>query len=56
MDPSIHRAAGLVIPMPRRPLILTQAEVFADSNGGERLVAFLTATMMAIEGREGIVD
>jgi uncharacterized protein (TIGR00369 family) len=39
-----------------RTLILTQAEVFAENDGKERLVALLTATLMAIEGRDGIVD
>lgn len=39
-----------------RTLTLAQAEVFAESGGGERLIAFLTATMMAVEGREGIRD
>jgi uncharacterized protein (TIGR00369 family) len=39
-----------------KTLLLTQAEVFAEAEGKERLVAFLTATMMSIAGREGIVD
>lgn len=39
-----------------RTLTLTQAEVFAESDGQERLIALLTATMMAIEGRAGIND
>ena len=39
-----------------RTLILTQAEVFAENDGKERLIALLTATLMAIEGRDGIVD
>ena len=39
-----------------RTLILTQAEVFAENDGKERLVALLTATLMSIEGRDGIVD
>jgi uncharacterized protein (TIGR00369 family) len=39
-----------------RTLTLAQAEVFAESEGRERLVAFLTATMMAVAGREGISD
>lgn len=39
-----------------RTLTLTQAEVFAGSGGQERLIALLTATMMAIEGRAGIDD
>ena len=33
-----------------RTLTLVQAEVFAEGNGRERLVAFLTATMMSVEG------
>ncbi|MGL3822892.1 PaaI family thioesterase [Sphingopyxis sp. R3-92] len=39
-----------------RTLTLTQAEVFADRAGEEKLVAFLTATMMAVEDRVGITD
>ena len=39
-----------------RTLTLAQTEVFAMTQGKERLVAFLTATLMAIEGREGIAD
>jgi uncharacterized protein (TIGR00369 family) len=39
-----------------RTLTLAQAEVFAESGGVARLVAFLTATLMAVEGREGISD
>jgi uncharacterized protein (TIGR00369 family) len=39
-----------------RTLTLAQTEVFAESDGKERLVALLTATLMAIEDREGIVD
>ena len=39
-----------------RTLTLTQAEVFADNGGQEKLVALLTATMMTIEGRDGVVD
>jgi uncharacterized protein (TIGR00369 family) len=39
-----------------RTLTLAQTEVFAESEGRERLIAFLTATMMAIEGRAGIID
>lgn len=39
-----------------RTLTLAQAEVFAESEGRERLVAFLSATVMAVEGKEGIVD
>lgn len=39
-----------------RTLTLAQAEVFAESEGRERLVAFLTATLMAVEGRAGVSD
>ena len=39
-----------------RTLTLAQAEVFSENEGKERLIALLTATMMAIEGREGIAD
>lgn len=39
-----------------RTLTLAQTEVFAETAGAERLVAFLTATLMAIEGRDGITD
>jgi uncharacterized protein (TIGR00369 family) len=39
-----------------RTLTLVQAEVFSESEGRERLIAFLTATMMTVEGRGGITD
>jgi len=39
-----------------RTLTLAQAEVFAETAGQEKLVAFLTATLMAIEGRDGMAD
>jgi uncharacterized protein (TIGR00369 family) len=39
-----------------RTLTLAQTEVFAEKDGKEQLIALLTATMMAIEGREGIAD
>jgi len=39
-----------------RTLTLTQSDVFAVSNGEERLVALLTATMMTLRGREGVSD
>jgi uncharacterized protein (TIGR00369 family) len=39
-----------------RTLTLTQADVFAESRGQEKLVALLTATMMSITGRDGIDD
>jgi uncharacterized protein (TIGR00369 family) len=39
-----------------RTLTLAQTVVFAECGGTERLVALLTATLMAVEGREGISD
>lgn len=39
-----------------RTLTLAQTEVFAELDGKERLIALLTATMMAIEDRNGITD
>lgn len=39
-----------------RTLTLAQAKVFAQTGGQEKLVALLTATLMAIEGREGVSD
>ena len=39
-----------------RTLTLTQTEVIAEENGQERLIALFTATMMMIEGRQGIAD
>jgi acyl-coenzyme A thioesterase PaaI-like protein len=39
-----------------RTLTLAQTEVFAESEGQSRLVALLTATLIAAEGREGISD
>ena len=39
-----------------RTLTLAQTDVFAESGGAERLVALLTATLMSIEGREGVSD
>jgi len=39
-----------------RTLTLAQTEVFAETAGQEKLVAFLTATLMAIEGRDGVAD
>jgi uncharacterized protein (TIGR00369 family) len=41
---------------PGRILTVVQTEVFAESQGQEKLIALLTATMMSIEGREGIDD
>lgn len=39
-----------------RTLTLAQTEVFAESGGERKLVALLTATLMAVEGREGVTD
>ena len=39
-----------------RTLTLAQAKVFAQTGGKEKLVALLTATLMAIEGQEGVSD
>ena len=39
-----------------RTLTLAQTDVFATTNGQEKLVAFLTATLMTVEGRDGVSD
>jgi uncharacterized protein (TIGR00369 family) len=39
-----------------RTLTLAQTEVFAEAEGKERLIALLTATLMTIEGRDGVAD
>jgi uncharacterized protein (TIGR00369 family) len=39
-----------------RTLTLAQTEVFAESGGQTKLIALLTATLMAVEGREGVRD
>ena len=39
-----------------RTLTLTQTEVVAETDGEEKLIALLTATMMTIDGRDGVVD
>ncbi|WP_293810118.1 PaaI family thioesterase [uncultured Bosea sp.] len=39
-----------------RTLTLAQAKVFAEAGGQEKLIALLTATLMTIEGREGVSD
>lgn len=39
-----------------RTLTLSQADVFAVKGGEDKLVAHLTATLMAIVGRDGVVD
>ena len=41
---------------PGRTLTLVQTDIFAESNGKDKLIALMTATMMAIEGRDGILD
>jgi uncharacterized protein (TIGR00369 family) len=48
-------ARGRVV-KPGRTLTLAQAEVVAVTEGREKMVALLTATMMTIEGREGLSD
>ena len=49
------RARGRVVKA-GRTLTLSQTEVFAETAAGEKLVALLTATIMTIEGREGVAD
>ena len=39
-----------------RTLTVAQSEVFSETDGSERLVALLTATLMSVEGRDGITD
>lgn len=39
-----------------RTLTLAQAEVFAITGGQEKLIALLTATLIVVEGRDGISD
>jgi uncharacterized protein (TIGR00369 family) len=39
-----------------RTLTVAQAEVFAVKGGQEKLCALLTASLMTIEGRDGIAD
>lgn len=49
-------AQGTVV-RPGRTLTVAQAEVYAEQGaGGRSLIALLTATMMRIEQRAGIVD
>jgi uncharacterized protein (TIGR00369 family) len=48
-------ARGRVIKAGRK-LTLAQTEVFSQTAGMEKLVAFLTATLMAVEGQEGVND
>jgi len=39
-----------------RTLTLAQTEVFAEKDGRSRLIALLAATLMAVEGRDGLAD
>lgn len=39
-----------------RTLTLAQTEVYAESHGREKLVALLTATLITMQGREGVSD
>ena len=39
-----------------RTLTLAQAEVFAKTGGQEKLIAFLTATLMTVKGRDDVND
>lgn len=39
-----------------RTLTLAQSEVFSATDGQEKLIALLTATLMAVKGRDGIAD
>ena len=39
-----------------RTLTLAQAEVFSESRGEEKLIALLTATLMTVEGRDGVAE
>ena len=48
-------AVGRVV-KPGRTLTVTQAEVFAEAGSERRLVALLTATLMAVEGRDDVQD
>lgn len=48
-------ASGRVI-KPGRLLTIAQAEVHAEAGGSRKLVALLTATLVAIHGREGVAD
>lgn len=48
-------AVGRVV-KPGRTLTVTQGEVFAEIGSERRLVALLTATLMAVEGRDDVQD
>jgi uncharacterized protein (TIGR00369 family) len=41
---------------PGRTLTVSQAEVHGEQGGERKIVAVMTATLMAVEGREGVVD
>jgi len=49
------RAKGCVVKA-GRTLTLAQTEIFAETDGKQKLVAYLTATLMTIVGRDGISD
>lgn len=49
------RAKGRVIKA-GRTITLAQTDVFAETEGSQKLVAVLTATMMTVEGRDGVAD
>ena len=48
-------ARGRVL-KPGRTLVLTQAEVFAETAGKEKLIAVLLGTMMAVQDRDDVSD
>jgi acyl-coenzyme A thioesterase PaaI-like protein len=48
-------AIGRVV-KPARTLTGTQGDAFAEEKGERRLVASMTATLMAVERRERLVD
>ena len=48
-------ARGRVV-KPGRTLTLAQTDVFAENDGKEKLIALLTASMMTIQGQDGIDD
>ena len=39
-----------------RTLTVAQSEVFAETDGDRKMIALLTATMMAVQDRDGITD
>jgi uncharacterized protein (TIGR00369 family) len=48
-------AEGRVV-RPGRTLTVSQANVYAERDGRREAVALLTATLMRLEGRDGVVD